>query len=231
MNIVLYTKEDDKERFKKYSLINDYIFIKGIIGNDFLKEFNEIKKNANYKYLPIHFQKYFQKNKSILRTPGQFGHNLSFIKILKYAIKNNLPKITIYEFDVYFHKNFNNELKKYREIIEKSKLFYLGCSQKRFDFSKINNKPYYHPKETDGTFAIIIDKSIYKEYLYYLEFFLLPSDMVLWYIQERYYDECFVANPNLVIADLTKSSIKENRDQEIYSKKFNWYLPSFHFFP
>ena len=114
----------------------------------------------------------------------------------------------------------------------KFKAISLGVSQ--HIWSKIVKKHrYYNPIEyTDGSFAIGLDSSIFQEVLNEASKFNIAFDSgPIRHIYKKYKNECFIAYPNLVIADLTSSSISCKRNMIKLSEKFQWDIKSFNYIP
>ena len=167
------------------------------------------KLNIKFKRITgINGKKVYSKYKTPL-GPGQLGCLLSHINIMKDAIKNNYENILVLEDDVIFHKNFHNILKKtYNNIIQNEKRFdliYLGGD----DWNKIKNieykEHYYKSKNTNGCYAILINKNVFKEILKQYKKLNLPSDLVLVKtIQPKY--KCFNLRNQIITVNNNASS-------------------------
>jgi len=85
------------------------------------------------------------------------------------------------------------------------------------------NKPkdYYCAHKTCGTFGIIIDSTIFQEYLSLLEEKTHPSDICLFVLHKKY-NNCYVTYPNLICCDVTKSTTSGRRIQIDMMNKFKW---------
>ena len=151
------------------------------------------KLNIKFKRITgIDGKKVYSKYKTYL-SPGELGCLLSHINIMKDAIKNNYENILVLEDDIIFHKDFHNILKKtYNNIIKNEKRFdliYLGYNN-LFTKFYIKNKYYFKTKNTNGTYAMIINKNIFKEILKQYNKLNVPSDQVLNNSIQPYY-KCF----------------------------------------
>ena len=161
---------------------------------------------------------------------GQIGNILSQIKIIEDAIQKNYNSIMILEPDIIFIKNFKTKIQRYLEIIKENDIIYLGGSQ-HYEKSPISNqyikyhKKSYEPLFTNGLFAIIIKKNVFNDYLRLLKLIIMPSDTCMIYLQDKY--KSIVCNPNLIIADVSDSSILNGRDMNTYADKFNWHLEDY----
>lgn len=149
------------------------------------------------------------------------GCLLSHYNIIKDAQKNNYERVLILEDDVLFCNDFN---KKFNEFISKVgnwKLLYLGGTQHKWDGIKIEDG-YYRAKNVDGTFAYAVDQSIYDDLLQTDSISNRPIDNILWDIQQKYYNHCYVCYPNLIIADVSESEIRGPREVSLHNIKMKW---------
>ena len=90
----------------------------------------------------------------------------------------------------------------------------------------------YHPVKfgTCGSFATGYDKSIIYEIIEEAKKMETPFDnSPLGIIYEKCHEECFVAYPNIVIADVRKSLIRDSRNLIEHSEKMKWILEDFNY--
>ncbi len=187
-------------------------------------------------------EKYGQKNSEQLErlNKGEWGYLKTYEKILSYAKSKGFKRILCLDDDVLFHNNFISEFVKFSSYISEDwKLIYLGASQHSWILEKTYNqstddnnsaKPYYYPIETDGSFAIGIDSSIYDLLLSEIQKFDLPFDSgPLYKINKLYPKKCFVARPNLVIAEVSESDIREGDNQYDIAEKVKWNMDLYDF--
>lgn len=156
---------------------------------------------------------------------GALACLLSHMAILKDAIEKKYEKIAVFEDDVVFSKNFNLEILK---NFNNWKLIYLGASQT--NWSKIEFKEgYYHPNNTLGTWAMLIDCSIYEHILNVYSRLELSADLAL--AKEFENDpDCYVVYPNLCMADVSSSDIRNYKmNQESFNNKCKWDLDLYNF--
>lgn len=157
-------------------------------------------------------------------TQNEIGCICSHLEIIKDAKNNRYNKILIFEDDVYFSKDFKTKILSIQEL--EWKLLYLGGSQYRWDGIETWNN-FYLSKETLGTFAYAVDCRIYDDLI--LEFSKkdAPADRILTRIQKKYYSECFTMYPNIVIADVTTSDIRKERNMNSHAELMKWDLNNF----
>lgn len=218
---VLYSNDTEKERinnyFKKHNININYTLFKADIT---YKEHNKNKINNNF-----YFNKYLLFYKKYKLNKNQISHINSIKNILFNAKENNYKSILILEYDIYFHKDINNKLLEYKHIINNSDIIHLGSSQSYWynivDKTTINYKEkYYINNHSLGTFAIILKNNVYDVYISYLSTYTLPSDIILTIISKQF--NSIVIYPNLIICDISKSSILKNRDELKTMIKFKW---------
>ena len=191
--------------------------IKGVNGKEELKE-----EYTNYSDLTLHTE-WEKRNEKKRLTIGAMGHLKSFIKIIEDAIKNDYQKILILEADVYFNKDI---FEKFIAVkIHDFKILYLGAGKWNHNINRFDG--YYKPNETTGTFAIAFDCSVFQECLDLWKQQINPTDVCLWELQEKYNDEIFVLDPNLIICDLSHSNTQFTKNRPDLYKKFDWNLDNY----
>lgn len=149
------------------------------------------------------------------------GCLLSHYNIIKNAQKNNYKRILILEDDVLFCNNLIEKFSKFISKINDWKLLYLGGTQHKWNDINIKNG-YYLAKNVDGTFAYAVDQSIYNDLLQTDSINNRPIDNILWDIQQKYYNNCYVCFPNLIIADVSESEIRGPREVSLHNIKMKW---------
>lgn len=200
-------------------------------------EVYSVKKNIQHKNISVEYFLGFDGSKSVPPNnikKGEFGHLNSFINILNDAKRKNYDKILILESDVYFCKNFEEELNK---IPLDYNLLYLGCTQNKYysqstwpTIDKIKIPGQYSAYKTLGTFAVAIHSNIFDELIVLLSGFSAPTDVLFTRIQEKY--KSIVIYPNLISCNVIKSSTKGGesfRDQVKFMKLVRWNLRDMEF--
>lgn len=207
------------KQFNKFNITN----FKKIVGiNGYKPEYNLLWKQL------------FIKSNRKITSPGVVGYLLSMKKVLLDAIKNKYNKILILDDDILLHKDIISLTNKIDVIPNNWVLLYLGCSQlKNWNKIEIINNSYYNPKGScDGSFAIMVSSTIFKELIDLIDNALLPFDTgPLRIINSRYPSKCWVIYPNLIIADVRESNIRtDGGDNYMYnfSRKCRWDLPNYY---
>jgi glycosyltransferase involved in cell wall biosynthesis len=181
--------------------------------------------------------------RKMIKSPGAWGYLETAKKILLQAKEKGHKRILWFDDDVLFHSDFPNQFQSFIESIPPDwKLIYLGASQHSWNFPKALHypdlsknffdpkEPFYFPKMTDGSFAIGIDASVFDLLLEEISKMNCSFDSgPLRTVVQHYPEHCFVANPNLVIADVRNSDIQGKRDQIEIANKLNWDLDQFDF--
>lgn len=202
--ILLYLSIYKNKEYFKINLISDIVDQVYVINmdkdKDKLKHFDKNMKRLNIKYKRIKGVdgKKEKKNYNTKLRCGELGCLLSHINVLKDAIKNNYNNILIFEDDVVFHKNFLEEFRKKYNYLMKNEnsfdLIYLGCSQKHRWRNIDIKQHYYKARNIDGTYAMIINKNIFKKILQEAQKLNKPIDRVLWHFQRNYKSFCLYKN-------------------------------------
>lgn len=159
-------------------------------------------------------------NSDQLTVPGM-ACTLSHCSAIKHAIENRKKRILVLEDDVILHRSFEHEFRRVANL-PSWKLLYLGAS----DYNHpecVAHDGFYMPTYALGRFAYGVDCSIFKELLELWEHATQPGDSLLAsVIQQKYSGEVFVFNPNIVVANVSHSFIREGRDQETQAAKVGW---------
>ena len=153
----------------------------------------------------------------------EYGCYLSHLSIYKDAYSKNYNSICILEDDILFSPNFKSELFHFINSIPKWDILYLGCSQKVNTWNELNinyNLGYYRSIKCNGTFAYCIKRDILGKLIDIVEKNKDRIDTILHSIQEKY--ACYTVLPNIVISDVSKSIIREGRNQAEISEQNGW---------
>ena len=169
-----------------------YEVIEAILGKDFQDEFDKLDNNKYLQY------------------KGEYGLWLTWKKLFKTIIDNNIEKVLIFEDDVYFHKEFNNNLKTYFDNLSQSwDICLLGSLDFKCESNcKSLNNFWYNPAEhVYGAMGIGLTQKAVKEILQKLNNNIYePVD----WLYKNQIKNTYVAFPPLIIANITKSSTNEN---------------------
>jgi GR25 family glycosyltransferase involved in LPS biosynthesis len=166
-----------------------------------------------------------QSHPKAITSIGAMGCLISHIRIIKDAKLKKYSKILIFEDDIIFKKSFVKDLS-ILDNVKYYKILYLGSSQHNWDSIDLNNAKnngFYRAYKSQGTFAYALDESIYDVCLKYFSEYIKPVDFYLTEIQELT-KHAYVIYPNLIIADVTDSNIRQPRNQVQHSIKLKWKL-------
>jgi hypothetical protein len=164
-----------------------------------------------------------------IETSGSWAILKSMYLMIQDAQRRKFKRILILQDDNLFHKRF---MEKFLNLVQGNlripqnwKLLYLGATQ--YDWTKVLRREgaqFYFPMGTaDGAFAVGIDCSVFQELLDEIVRFDSPVDSgALSTIQARYGKQCLVLKPNLIIADIRDSDLRESRDLGEHGKKLGW---------
>ncbi len=221
---------------KLYELNIEAAFIEAVDGytDENINEFNRYN-SIPYTHPDAHPLEIKHQRKMIM-SPGAWGVLKSYHKVIALAKEKGYRRILVFEDDIIFIEDFHARFANFiRSIGSDWKIICLGASQHVWNYGTTFTyyeegantydpaKPYYHPIKTDGAFAVGYDHSIYD---------LLQEEIAkmncaydsgpMRKVFQTYTDKCYVAQPNLVIADVSQSDIGENRQQEQLAERLKW---------
>lgn len=180
-----------------------------------------------------------KRKTKLIESAGAIGYIFSYVNILKDAKSRGFRNILILEDDILLDKDFDSKVQNFMNCVSpKWKILQFGASQygwKGIDDQSSRSKGYYQPRRIDdcatcGSFAMAINMEIADEIIEAVTAFEAPFDHApLGYIYEKYLGECFVCYPNIVMPDVSDSSIRGKRDQASHAKRVRWVFENFDF--
>jgi hypothetical protein len=216
---ILYSNDSEKNRIILY--LKNYNIKYTLFKSDItFTEFNKQYIKTDY-----YFNMYLKFYKNYKLNKNQISHINSIKNILNDSKKNNYKSILILEYDIYFHKNIKEKLKEYKNTIKNTDIIHLGSSQ-HFWYNPVTKTlidfkdMYYINNHSLGTFAIILKSNVFDTYISYLSTYSLPSDIILTIISQKF--NSIVIFPNIIICDVSKSTILHNRNELTTFIKFKW---------
>lgn len=167
-------------------------------------------------------------------TPGAYGVLMSAYFILIDALKNKYHQILILEDDVIFHHDFTRLFnQKIKSIPDYWKLLFLGSSMHQWRLQQRCKilPDYIIPRGSiPGAFALGIKCDSYLPLITQIKKLNSSWDLgPIKYINTFFSNQCFVLNPNLVIADTTDSDIRDSKDMKTKCKHCGWKLKNYDF--
>lgn len=168
--------------------------------------------------------------RKLIVSSGALGYLKSMEIIFKEGILKNYEYIMICDDDIRICNNFVNEFDKlYNNIDGKFRLLMLGSSQ--WDWNDLKyEENYYIPNEySNGSFANIYHRSTFEIIYNHLINFSHPFDDLP--MKSNFKNNfCYVSYPNLIIAQLEKSSIRQVKNNRSY-EKFKWIKDDYTYLP
>jgi GR25 family glycosyltransferase involved in LPS biosynthesis len=166
------------------------------------------------------------KEPNAIISTGEMGCLLSHLEVIKDAKANNYKRILIFEDDVYVSNDFEKRITDAQNI--QWKLLYLGASQCNWNGIGVSDN-FYKSKNTFGTFAYAVDMSLYDELIEQFGNKKKQVDRILSDVQEKYYNSCYTFYPNIAIADVEDSDIRDTIDIDInkHAITMRWNLENF----
>lgn len=155
---------------------------------------------------------------------GIVGCHLSHLKVLKDIQEKEFEQPLILEDDLISHKEFEELLTNLHLIPKDWKLLYIGTAD--WENKSKREIPFYEGKDINSTFAYSVKKEIVGELIRMFEKPITkPCDTLLHSAQRKY--KTYVLNPQLFIADVSNSDLRDPRDIEVYAQKVNWNLENY----
>ena len=164
---------------------------------------------------------------------------LAKYKLLKkFYDETDFDYIVVFEDDVVWHNKFYeywNQILDSIKKIKQWKVIYMGVStylqqplkiKSDIEFMKLPPGKIYtgayafflHRDAIPIVLDRITDNNILQE----------PFDVTcLGYLQTKYRNECYLTNPQIILADVSGSNIRHSRKQDVFSHKINWNLKNY----
>lgn len=159
----------------------------------------------------------YEQGKGMIENKYALCCMKSHLSIIQDAKNNGYKKILIFEDDVLISKDIKAHFQKLRNI-QNWKLLYFGSSQYNWDVEYIED--FYYSNNSLGTFAYALDSSIYDHILNANNDKAIDS--ILAKIQSKNEGQCYTFFPFVCISDVTKSNIRNPRNQENHSIRMKW---------
>ena len=222
-----------KEKFLRWNqhVPFDFLFFPGVHGeNDencqsIFKDY--LRKPVGYPGCSRLEQKYQRK---MLKSVGQIGYLQSMMRIFMDAKQNNYKKIIIFDDDVILHKNFNTLFSDIMKKINTFHILRLGCSNHAINRSlHLLRQPFFNSIDCDGSFATCFSSETFDYFLSKIPEYNCSFDSGCLRDFKREFPNAIdlTCYEFLAIADVTKSSILEDRHLPTLAKKLYWNLDNF----
>jgi glycosyl transferase family 25 len=191
-----------------------------------IREFDNVEKKKGASF---HFGK---NHKRVCRYACYKSHMLMW----KTALDRGYQSVAIFEDDIHLHKNFNAKLKTYLKHLPTTEwnMLLLGVNQKRaVDQNTQKSYPYWVTPycHTFGGFAYVMRRPALEWCYKRAQEICRVQDvhiMVPYYTQ--HVGKCFVAQPHLVIVNVSDSDLRNKSDQQHFAKVRNWTLQNYYGF-
>lgn len=178
--------------------------------------------------------------RKVIYSPGSWAYLKSYKNLISDSVKKGFERILCFDDDVVFAADFESRFQVLANKVSKDwKLLYLGASQHswvqgedlEFPQNANNGDPpigFYSALNTDGSFAVGMHKSIFNILLEEISKMNCSFDSgALRAVARKHRGECFVAYPNLVIADVRESDIGIPRSQNSFAHTVRWNLSDY----
>lgn len=171
-----------------------------------------------------------QIGRRAIQSPGAWAYMLGMRSLIKEAKRRRLRRIALFDDDVFIHRDFCRLLTFVeRELPDDFSLLFLGATQREWDKVRPYSDHLYHPDEkTDGSYAVVIDHSVFDLLIERINAFEAPFDAgPLRDVVISAGHQCFAALPSLVVPDVSISDIRKARDQGEMARIARWKLADY----
>lgn len=162
----------------------------------------------------------------LFRNSGAYGVLRSYINIFNDALVHGYETILVLQDDIYIHNDFTARFERFMSSVRKIEpdwhVLYFGASQVLWDRVQIKDGYYLPTQHTYGLFANAFSNQVYEEILTDLDKRNYQCDGVVKNVALRSRTKSFIAYPNLIIADLSRSRTMERNPGDY--KKRKWIL-------
>jgi len=184
-----------------------------------------------YFSTPLMDKTEFIKGRKHIQSRGAWGCLYSHSSLIRKVLSEQIERVLILEDDCILALSFREQFDRFTQLLPNDwKLLLLGASQQQWNDEDISGENFYYPTmvDTKGTFAMGYHRSVLREILVEAEtkrsaFDNLPVGKVY----KKHWSKCFVAYPNMIIADVSSSSIRDSKNLEEHALKMKWPLENF----
>lgn len=178
--------------------------------------------------------------RKVIYSPGAWGTLKTYKRLIEDARSRNFRRILCLQDDAVFALDFDRQLSRMEALIPGDwQMLYLGASQHSWEEGKDLSYPdiepssegkltYYLPLNTDGAFAIGLHQSTFGFILAEINKMNCSFDSGALRSASRHFaGNCYVMQPNLIIADVKESDIRISRKQQEFASTVRWDLKKY----
>lgn len=178
--------------------------------------------------------------RKVIYSAGAWGTLKTYRNLLNDARDRGFEKILCLQDDAVFAKDFEDKFRKAVSVVPDDwKLLYLGASQHGWEegvdlvrkgTDRAGEFGYYEPLNTDGAFAIGLEKGAFEFLLEEIEKMNCSFDAgPMRSATKKFRGSCFVTDPNIIIADVKESDIRIARKQNEFARAVGWDMDQYDF--
>lgn len=163
----------------------------------------------------------------LIQSPGAWGYLSTARRVVDWCKANRIRRLAWFDDDVILRQDFRDALYKVANSVPDDwVLFYLGASYDEPETIERVSEDVVDPGPTvNGSFALFIDTKAFDIIADECEKRQAPLDAgALRQVRERFPGRVFAARPELAIADVSSSSIRDKRDPHEFASKMGWAL-------
>ena len=168
------------------------------------------------------------KNRNMNNTGmnnGAFGLYMTYKRLLKHCMDQQLERVLILEDDVYFHRDFSRRVasREFRDLVTRHNVVYIGHNQTMMTTEQVRDatKGFFRLSDqvyTYGTFGIVLDstavRALYREIVQDMQ----PVDICLYNCARGAGLRNAVLYPPLVVPEVRESDNMGSRDMDLFLK-------------
>jgi GR25 family glycosyltransferase involved in LPS biosynthesis len=166
-------------------------------------------------------------NEHLLESRGAWGYLKTMRALLAEAKEEGLSNVLVLEDDVLVHRDFSSLFaRSWSEVPSNWKVVYLGSVQAAADRSERVSDHLYNPGAmANGSYAVAIDSSVFDHLIGVIDRLDMPFDSgALREIDVAHAAQVFAMDPPVIIADVSRSTIRDGRSLEAHADKHGWSL-------
>lgn len=228
------------QKLNRYNVRAEFFRAEDGTTEENIREFNE------YYHRPIDpgqaHEMELRLKRKVIYSPGAWATLKTYRNLLEDARSRGFKKILCLQDDAVFCHDFERLFADTAALIPSNwKILYLGASQHaweegadlfraREDITESASVTYYHPLNTDGAFAIGLDQGVFAHLLGEIAKMNCSFDSgPLRSATKAFRGDCYVIQPNLIIADVRESDIRISRKQREFARTVRWDLEKYDF--
>lgn len=168
--------------------------------------------------------------RKLIESPGAWGYLSSALRVIKTARESRMNRVLMLDDDIMLASDFDERLSAViLDLPDKWRVVYLGASYHgEHRGSRVTAHLVDPGDQVNGSFSVAIHSSVFEQIEESVAKREWPFDSgALREVREEHPGEVLAARPEIVIADVSDSSIRRKRDLDSFADKNGWRLDDF----